>query len=367
MVSAYLDFESQLSLDYNFSVNVLDGITTSRRAARLAMIHHSLPSDNTPLRRAITQAYLKDEDSLVQTLIAEAELDATQTSAIAQRAYQLISNTRRQIHSSGGIEALLREYDLTTQEGVALMCMAEALLRIPDPATADQLIKERLIHADWEKHLGHSHSLFVNASTWGLMLTCKLIRFEQEPIDSVLNRLLERASDPVIRMATHEAMAIIGQQFVLGETIESALQRSQDQAISLTNHSFDMLGETAITMADADNYLQRYLHAIEVISDQNQSNHNEFDAPNISVKLSALHPRFELVQRERVMRELAPRVLSIAQRAKQRGVSVTIDAEEADRLDVTLDVLRRSTPIALWPVGRGWDWRCRPTKSGRWR
>lgn len=305
------------------------------------MIHHSLPSDNTPLRRAITQAYLKDERSLVQSLITQAELDATQSSAIAERAYQLISNTRRQTHSSGGIEALLREYDLTTQEGVALMCMAEALLRIPDPATADQLIKERLIHADWEKHLGHSHSLFVNASTWGLMLTGKLIRFEQEPIDSVLNRLLERASNPVIRMATHEAMAIIGQQFVLGETIESALQRSQDQAIPFTNYSFDMLGETAITMADADNYLQRYLHAIEVISDQNQSNqssHSEFDAPNISVKLSALHPRFELAQRERVMRELAPRVLSIAQRAKQRGVSVTIDAEEADRLDVTLDV-----------------------------
>jgi RHH-type proline utilization regulon transcriptional repressor/proline dehydrogenase/delta 1-pyrroline-5-carboxylate dehydrogenase len=302
------------------------------------MIHYSLTSDTSSLRKEISHAYLIDETRLVKSLLIQAELDHTQSSAIAERARQLIITTRQQAKASGGIEALLREYDLSSQEGVALMCLAEALLRIPDPDTADQLIKDKLSYADWQKHLGHSHSFFVNASTWGLMLTGKLIRFEQESMSSVLNHLLARSTDPVIRMATQEAMSIIGQQFVLGETIESAIQRSQDASNQAYFFSFDMLGEAVLSMPDAQSYLERYLHAIQVLANKSQNARNEFEAPNISVKLSALHPRFEFAQRERVINELIPKILLIAQKARDAGISITIDAEEADRLDVTLDV-----------------------------
>lgn len=302
------------------------------------MIHYQLTSDAQPLREEISRAWLVDETRLVHSLITQAELDPAQSAAIAKRARQLIIKTREQAQVSGGIEALLREYDLSTQEGVTLMCLAEALLRIPDPNTADQLIKDKLTRADWEKHLGHSHSLFVNASTWGLMLTGKLLRYEQESMSNVLNRLLAHGSDPVIRMAIQESMSIIGKQFVLGETIENAILRSQDKSKQGNLFSFDMLGEAALSMPDAQKYLERYLHAIQVIASTNQNVSDEFAAPGISVKLSALHPRFEFAQRERVLHELVPKVLLLAKQARDADISMTIDAEEADRLDVTLDV-----------------------------
>lgn len=302
------------------------------------MIYYSLRSDTSPLRKVISHAYLSDETRLVQSLIAQAELNKTESSAIAEQARQLIIKTREQTQVSGGIEALLREYDLSSEEGVTLMCLAEALLRIPDPDTADQLIKDKLTQADWEKHLGHSYSLFVNASTWGLMLTGKLIHFEEESMSSVFTRLLVRSSDPVIRLAIQESMSIIGQQFVLGETIEAAIKRSQNTDNQEYLFSFDMLGEAALSMADAQNYLEKYLHAIQVIATTNQNAKDEFEAAGISVKLSALHPRFEFAQRERVMNELVAKVLLITQQARDAGISITIDAEEADRLDITLDV-----------------------------
>lgn len=302
------------------------------------MIHYSLASDSLPLRKEINHAYLIDETLWVQSLLEKAKLNHSQSSAIAERARQLIIKTREHAHASGGIEALLREYDLSSHEGVTLMCLAEALLRIPDSDTADQLIKDKLNHADWEKHLGHSHSLFVNASTWGLMLTGKLVRFEKESMGSVLNRLLVHSSDPVIRMSVKQAMNIIGQQFVLGESIESAIQRSQDAINEAYLFSFDMLGEAALTMPDALIYLERYLHAIQVMARASENSKNEFEAPSISIKLSALHPRFELAQRERVIKEVIPKVLLIAQQARDAGISITIDAEEADRLELTLDI-----------------------------
>lgn len=305
------------------------------------MIHYSLKSDTLPLRKAISQTYLSDETRLVQSLIAQATLNNTESSAIAEQARQLIIKTREQAQVSGGIEALLREYDLSSEEGVTLMCLSEALLRIPDPDTADQLIKDKLTQADWEKHLGHSHSLFVNASTWGLMLTGKLIHFEEESMSNVFTRLLVSSSDPVIRLAIQESMSIIGQQFVLGETIETAIKRSQEKSNKEYLFSFDMLGEAALSMSDAQSYLERYLHAIEVIASTNQNTSNEFEAPSISIKLSALHPRFEFLQRERVLNELVPKVLLITQKARDAGINITIDAEEADRLDLTLDVFEK--------------------------
>jgi len=298
------------------------------------MIHYSPTTDSQPLRKAISQAYLLDETRSVQSLLALAALDSTQLATIADKARHLILKTREHAKQTGGIEALLREYDLSSQEGVALMCLAEALLRIPDAGTADRLIKDKLNKADWERHLGQSHSLFVNASTWGLMLTGKLIRFEQESMSSVLNRLLTRGSEPLIRLAIQEAMGIIGQQFVMGETIESAVKRSKSGANRECLFSFDMLGEAALTSPDAQRYLQRYFHAIDVLSHTTDGakhdTKNEWEAPGISIKLSALHPRFEFTQRERILNELVPQVLLIAQRARDASINVTIDAEEAD-------------------------------------
>ena len=302
------------------------------------MINYSLSSDTLPLRKAISHAYLIDETHLVESLIVQAELNDTESSAIADRARQLITKTRELTHVSSGIEALLREYDLSSEEGVTLMCLAEALLRIPDSYTADQLIKDKLTQADWEKHLGHSQSLFVNASTWGLMITGKLIRFEDKSIRNVFRRLLERSSDPIIRSAINVAMSIIGRQFILGETIETAIQRSRNSANKEYLFSFDMLGEAALTMAGAQDYLEKYLHAIDVLASKKTKPDDEFTAASISVKLSALHPRFEFSQRERVMKELVPKVLLIIQHARNAGISITIDAEEAERLDITLDV-----------------------------
>jgi RHH-type proline utilization regulon transcriptional repressor/proline dehydrogenase/delta 1-pyrroline-5-carboxylate dehydrogenase len=303
------------------------------------MIHFTSTTDSQPLRQAIAQAYLSDETSSVQSLMELATLTPDQALAIGDIARHLITKTRERAKATGGIEALLREYDLSSQEGVALMCLAEALLRIPDARTADRLIKDKLNNADWEKHLGQSHSLFVNASTWGLMLTGKLIAFEQPAMSNVLNRLLARGSEPVIRLAIQEAMGIIGKQFVLGETIENAIKRSQDTANRDNLFSFDMLGEAALTKEDAQHYLQRYFHAIDALSQSTRGSNNPMSAPGISIKLSALHPRFEFAQRERVIKELTPDVLTIAQRARDAGITITIDAEEADRLDVTLDVL----------------------------
>jgi len=304
------------------------------------MIHYNLPSDSQPLRKAITDAYLSDENHLVQSLLPLAELTQAQLSETAEKARHLIIQTRQQTQASGGVEALLREYDLSSQEGVALMCLAEALLRIPDPATADRLIKDKLNKADWEKHLGHSHSLFVNASTWGLMLTGKLLHYEQQFLRSVLNKLLVQGSGPVIRLAIQKAMSIMGHQFVLGETIESALKRSRDGSYRGYLFSFDMLGEAALTKADAQRYLHRYVEAIKYISKTHQKTGNEFEVPGVSIKLSALHPRFEFNQRERIIKELIPEVLFLAQLARDNNMGLTIDAEEADRLDLTLDVFK---------------------------
>ncbi len=302
------------------------------------MIHYSLISDHSKLRSAINQAYLCDESHYVQSLIAQYQLTDSESREISEQARNLIIRTREHTQTSGGIEALLQEYDLSSEEGVTLMCLAEALLRIPDPETADRLIKDKLSQADWEKHLGQSHSLFVNASTWGLMLTGKLVRFEQDSMNNLFGRLLARGSEPVIRLAINEAMNIIGQQFVLGETIETALKRSQDESLQSYLFSYDMLGEAALCKPGADIYLERYLHAINVMSNTQKISNDEFSAPGISVKLSALHPRFEFAQRERVIKELVPTVLLLTEQAREAGVSVTIDAEEAERLDVTLDV-----------------------------
>lgn len=293
-------------------------------------------------RDAVQLAYLADEVQCVNCLLLELELTAEQRRRIEQRAYKLVKAVREKQKEQSGLDAFLQEYDLSSDEGVVLLCLAEALLRIPDAETADLLIRDKLVAADWEQHLGSSASWFVNASTWGLMLTGRIISPEsekqKEPLD-ILNNMIGRVSEPVIRTALKEAMRILGHKFVLGKTIEDAINRSQSAENKTNRYSFDMLGEAALSQYDADRYFSLYQHAIEIIGSESQEKIPISMAPSISVKLSALHPRFEFSQRARLEKELIPKVKLLAQAAYQKNLSLTIDGEEADRLDITMDVI----------------------------
>ena len=237
----------------------------------------------------------------------------------------------------------MRQYDLGSEEGVLLMCVAEALLRIPDQDTADKLIRDKLGEADWKRHMGQSDSVLVNASTWGLMLTGHLVDLADETkrdVHDAFKRLVGRVGEPVIRLAVRQAMRIMGHQFVMGRTIDEALTRSRKGDNASYRYSFDMLGEGALTTKDALRYLEAYREAIHAIGKSgNFVGTDVFAAPSISVKLSALHPRYEHAKRARVLAELTPRVLELAQLAKSYGIGFTIDAEEADRLELSLDVI----------------------------
>ncbi len=303
-----------------------------------------------PLRQAVRDAYRMDESAAVARILAAASLPAALTSRISASARRLVAEARRSRHGAGGIDVFLGEYALSSQEGIALLCLAEALLRIPDAATVDRLIRDKLAPPDWARHLGHSSSLFVNASTWALMLTGRLV---QEPAahdwGAVLHRLLARSGEPVLRQAVTAAIRILARQFVMGRTIAEALARARPAEKKGYRHSYDMLGEAARTAADADRYWTRYRDAIAAIGATSKGDLRQ--APGLSVKLSALHPRYEEGARDRVGRELAPRLLTLAQAAKDAGIGLTIDAEEADRLDLSLDfvaLLAGDATLAGW-------------------
>jgi RHH-type proline utilization regulon transcriptional repressor/proline dehydrogenase/delta 1-pyrroline-5-carboxylate dehydrogenase len=307
------------------------------------MIFSASPEVLSPARSAICTAYLADETATVLELIRQAGFTPEQRSRIRNSAAQLIESVRSEPLS--GLDALLQEYDLSSQEGVALMCLAEALLRIPDGSTADRLIRDKLSQADWEAHLGHSHSVFVNASTWGLMLTRRFVRLDtgiSSDVASFVNRLVARSGEPAVRLAVKAAMRILGHQFVMGETIEQAWRRSQEDEHKGYRFSFDMLGEAALTQTDADRHFDAYVNAIRFLGKQHDKGKDVVSAPEISVKLTALHPRFELAQRERAVKELVPRLLELAKAARDRNIGMTIDAEESHRLDLTLDVFTRT-------------------------
>jgi RHH-type proline utilization regulon transcriptional repressor/proline dehydrogenase/delta 1-pyrroline-5-carboxylate dehydrogenase len=254
--------------------------------------------------------------------------------------------------SGSGLDAFLREYHLASPEGVILMCLAEALLRIPDAHTADRLIADKIAAGAWEEHLGDSDSLFVNASTWGLMLTGSIVDVERAQVSSVRGwfaRLASRISEPVARAALRQAMRIMGYQFVMGRTIEEALERTSGTAERAYRYSFDMLGEAALTRADAARYFEKYRAAIVAVGRSSRSEIPMRARPSISVKLSALHPRYEFAQRERVMAELAPQLLALVELARDAGIGLTVDAEEAERLELSLlliDAILSSDEIA---------------------
>ena len=319
-----------------------------------AMIFSERPTAAAPLRQRLRDAYRADETAVVEQLLREAELPAELLDRIAARARDLVRKVREQRVGQGGIDAFMHEYQLSSREGVVLMCLAEALLRIPDAETVDELIKDKLADADWEKHLGTSESLLVNASTWALMLTGRIMRFdsaETRDLGGMLRRLVVRSGEPVIRQAVTQAMRILGRQFVMGRDIGEALERAEAMEKRGYRYSYDMLGEAARTMRDAERYDRAYHDAIGAIG-KAAGGRGPFVGPGISVKLSALHPRYEFAQSARVMRELVPRVLKLAQAAKATDISFTIDAEEAERLDISLDVIEA---ISGDPSLKGWE------------
>jgi RHH-type proline utilization regulon transcriptional repressor/proline dehydrogenase/delta 1-pyrroline-5-carboxylate dehydrogenase len=251
-----------------------------------------------------------------------------------------VDSVRTNRVGAGGIDAFMHAYELSSREGVVLMCLAEALLRIPDAETANQLIRDKLREADFKQHLGESDSLFVNASTWALMLTGRVLKLDQGGTDlgGILKRLVTRSGEPVIRQAVTQAMKILGRQFVMGRTIDEALERAQTTEARGYRYSYDMLGEAARTAADAKRYFEAYEKAIAAIG-KASAGKGPIKGPGISIKLSALHPRYEFAQRQRVMTELVPRIVALGQAAKRFDIGFTIDAEEADRLDLSLDVI----------------------------
>jgi RHH-type proline utilization regulon transcriptional repressor/proline dehydrogenase/delta 1-pyrroline-5-carboxylate dehydrogenase len=309
---------------------------------------------NDPIRDAINRAYLADETEAVSVLLAKARLDPDAENRVSQRARSLVSAVRARRAEQGLLDAFMQEYDLSSEEGVVLMCLAEALLRIPDDDTAEKLIADKLGDADWESHLGKSSSVLVNASTWGLMLTGKLVALSdstQSNFKSALKRLVNRSGEPVVRTAIRQALRIMGHQYVMGRTIDEAMDRSQQKKNRIYRHSFDMLGEAALTSKDSDRYMDAYRAGIRSIGARENPD-DIFAAPSISVKLSALHPRFEYGQRDRVLRDLTPRLLELAQLAMENRMALTVDTEEADRLMLTLDVF---CAVFQDPALAGWD------------
>lgn len=292
----------------------------------------------------------EDESAIVEQLISQAELDDTQRQSVVQYARDLVSKIRSD-DRQGLLDVFLAEYGLSTNEGVALMCLAEALLRVPDSTTIDALIEDKIAASDWSKHIGHSTSPLVNASTWGLLLTGKVLDQNSPGLAGVLRSMVKRLGEPVVRKAVAQAMRELGRQFVLGESIESAMQRAEKKEAEGFFYSYDMLGEAAITRKDALRYQHAYGQAIAHIAGHCDSDDVSRN-PGISVKLSALHPRYEVAKAERLQRELLPALTVLAEKAAQAGMGLNIDAEEADRLALSMMLFES---LLGNPKLAGWD------------
>ncbi len=305
--------------------------------------------DSTLRHRVDAQTYASPT-VILQDLIAQSAITTADRAEICTLAEDLV----RQIRSSttpGMMEVFLAEYGLSTDEGIALMCLAEALLRVPDADTIDALIEDKIAPSDWGRHLGHSTSSLVNASTWALMLTGRVLDDDQPGPVRHLRAAIKRMGEPVIRTAVSRAMKEMGRQFVLGENINSAMERAEGTEKKGYTYSYDMLGEAALTEADAKRYHLSYSRAISAIAmactaDDIRKN------PGISVKLSALHPRYELAQEQAVMTDLVPRLRALALLAKSAGMGLNVDAEEADRLALSLKVIDR---VMSEPALAEWD------------
>ncbi len=298
------------------------------------------------------RAKYQDEEACLKNLLSQIGLDGSARKSVVERAAEFVKIARSHRDQRSMLDNFLQEFGLSNQEGIALMCLAEALLRVPDSETADKLIAEKIKSANWSDHTGKSDSLLVNASTWGLMLTGRVIDLAPEATSNVgdyVKRLVSRSGEPVIRGAMMQAMRIMGEQFVLGRTIEEAMRRS-DKSVEGVLHSFDMLGEGARTDRDAQEYFESYAAAIKSIG-RHSKGLSVYDGPGISVKLSALHPRYEFAKHGSTTDLLYERVHDLALLAAKRDIGFTIDAEEADRLAFSLDLLERlarATDLKDW-------------------
>lgn len=302
------------------------------------------------IRKHIRSLHLIDERQALETLVMDSGMDENTRVKASAKAIELIEGIRSS-SNPGLMEVMLAEYGLSTDEGVALMCLAEALLRVPDSQTMDELIEDKIAPSAWGEHLGKSSSSLVNASTWALMLTGNVLK---EPgttaLAETLHAAIRRLGEPVIRTAVKRAMKEMGHQFVLGEDISDAIKRGSAQEQDGFTYSYDMLGEAALTAKDADEFYASYADAIDALG-KHATHADTRDNPGISIKLSALHPRYEVSQKERVMQELVPRVKALAMLAKQARMGFNIDAEEADRLDLSMDVIEevlRTDELVGW-------------------
>lgn len=307
----------------------------------------------TEVRNNIRKAIYADEPATVAKLLEASSLEPHQSEAAHSAGVRLVEQCRQGSHKAGTLDAFLQEFGLSNNEGIALMCLAESLLRVPDEETADRLIAEKIHSGDWAAHRGKSGSRFVNASVWGLMLTGRVVTLEDEITGDTthwMKRLVSSLGEPIVRRAVLQAMRIMGGQYVLGRTINEAIRKGTADNRPETLFSFDMLGEGARTEEDAQTYFNSYSEAIRLITDSGAGASVE-KSHGISVKLSALHPRYEFRQKRRVMNELLPRLKSLALMAKEGGIGLSIDAEEADRLDLSLDIfeaLARDEQLADW-------------------
>ena len=300
-------------------------------------------------RAAIRARYATPEAEVVADCLSRLRLTTGERQAISGEGARLVERVRRET-SPSMMEAFLAEYGLSTEEGVGLMCLAEALLRVPDAETIDDLIQDKIEPSDWGAHLGHSSSSLVNASTWALMLTGRVLDDDPRKPAAALRGLIRRMGEPVVRTAVGRSMKLLGQQFVLGETISEGMKNARAEERKGYTYSYDMLGEAARTEADALRYHGAYAEAIDAIAGAARGDVRS--SPGISVKLSALHPRYEYTHRETVMEVLLPRARSLARQAARANIGFNIDAEEQDRLDLSLDVIEA---LLEDPELSGWD------------
>lgn len=296
----------------------------------------------SPMRQRLCAAYRMDEQQALIELLPQAALSDEQNANITEFAEKLVIDLRKRRSGRAGLDNFLLEYDLTSEEGAALMCLAEALLRVPDNPTIEKLIADKIAGFNWVDHVGQSNSTFVNAATWGLLLTGKVVAKPQDNKHflRILHKLINRAGEPIVRQAVLGAIKILGQQFVIGQTIEDALKNSKSLEEKGYSYSYDMLGEEACTMQDAEAYFASYMHAINVMH-ANTNDRADTLRPSISIKLSALYPRYEWRKHKIIMQDLLPKVLDLAVAAKEANVGFTIDAEEAERLDLSLDIFTK--------------------------
>jgi RHH-type proline utilization regulon transcriptional repressor/proline dehydrogenase/delta 1-pyrroline-5-carboxylate dehydrogenase len=320
----------------------------------MIMIFESNHSIENQAFKALNTAYRQDESACISQLLSEINFTPDALKRIQETASKLVLSTRANRKNQTGLDSFLHQYDLSSEEGIALMCLAEALLRIPDSYTADRLISDKLSNVDWQQHLGDSGSLFVNAATWSLMLTGKIYApnlTDESSLLASLKRLLSKSGGTMIRPLVLTGMKIIGKQFVMGSTISKALTRARKLEAKGYRYSYDMLGEAARTQKDAEKYFHSYEQAIAAIG-ANARGKGPIESPGISVKLSALHPRYEYGNHTRVMNELVPRLLKLALQAKAQNIGLTVDAEEADRLTLSLEIFEK---VFSDPALAGWE------------